>query len=212
MKTKETSMEGIADMNLVRLSMQKSRSGSTESPESLSENRHSPAIRGRQLNGTGTNYRASMDPVPTADNLFREPMLWSKEIEDVLLKWNARCLSNVHVHATNGLRYMRIYILFAIPASVIPLSLASLSAVMDPNHLLFLLGMVISGALSTVVGVINPGGHAQLHRSFEQQYSELATEITKELVKPQRYRTEADVFLQRVLDRYNYLNNLAPDN
>jgi len=41
-------------------------------------------------------------------------------------------------------------------------------------------------------------------------YNELATEITREMVKPQRFRQDADVFLQRIMDRFNYLNNLAP--
>ena len=200
--------DAIADMQVVRLSMHKGRNSSSpkrQSTPSPPSSQYSPKVRGRTA-----NYHQSVDPILTEDNLFREPMLWTTEIEGVLLKWNSKCLANVHIHARNGLWYMRLYTLFAIPASVIPLSLASLSSVLDPNHLVFLLGMVISGALSTIVGVINPGGFAQLHRSFEAQYSELATEITKELVKPPGYRTEADVFLQRVLDRFNYLNNLAP--
>jgi hypothetical protein len=196
-------MEALDDITKVRLSMQASSVGSDRSPE------QSPDIYPE--NGWNTAYRPSVaSPLPTTDNRFRQAMLWSSDIEDVLTKWHQKCTSNARQHCQSGATFRTIYTCLAIPASVVPLALASLSSIVTKSHTVFIVGMVISGVLSTFVGVLNPGSKAQRHRGFEAHYTELSMEITKELVKPQRHRADADVFLQRIMDRYNHLNNLAP--
>ena len=203
-------MEELDDITKVRGSMlASSDSGNSSDRNTRDSPERSPVVHPE--NGWHTAYRTSVvSPPPTTDNRFREAMLWSSDIEDVLNKWHRKCTSNAQQHCQSGSTFRTIYTCLAIPASVVLLSLASLSSVLSKSHTVFIVGMVVSGVLSTFVGVLNPGSKAQRHRGFEAHYTELSMEITKELVKPQRHRADADVFLQRIMDRYNHLNNLAP--
>jgi hypothetical protein len=218
----EAVLDDIAKVRVSMIASSRSDNGSNRTSPEQSPDRISPEYspdRNSPVHSPGddadidwrTVYRnADLGPLPTTDNQFREAMLWSSDIEDVLNKWLRKCTTNAQVHCQCGSMFRTIYTCLAIPASVVPLALASLSSVVTKSHTVFIVGMVISGVLSTFIGVLNPGSKAQRHRGFEAHYTELSMEITKELVKPQRHRADADVFLQRIMDRYNHLNNLAP--
>ena len=155
-------------------------------------------------------YTTVSQLVETHDNPNREVMLWTTGIEHVLTEWYDKCRNRAGRHTTSAKRYTILRMVLVIPSSLIPLSLAAFSTMLPHTHYIFIGGMILTGLLTTSVGVMNPSGRSRQHRSFEAQYHELATEITTELVKPQRHRVEADVFLQRIMDKFNYLNNRAP--
>jgi hypothetical protein len=70
--------------------------------------------------------------------------------------------------------------------------------------------LVVTAVLSTVTTVLNPAKRSEAHINYSCSYSELANEISSELVKPQRFRIAADVYIQKILDRLNALNAHAP--
>ena len=72
-------------------------------------------------------------------------------------------------------------------------------------------GLIVVGSLNIISGYLNPGGKEEAHKDFESLYNELAVEITSELIKPQKNRQAADVYVQRIMDRFNNLNARAPD-
>ena len=155
-------------------------------------------------------YQTNLQAVETMDNPHRQVMLWTVDIENVITTWYDRCRSRAKRHLVRSDRYIVLNMLLVIPSSVIPLTLVSFSTLLLQTHTVFVGGMIVTGCLSTIMGVLNPSGRSRQHNSFATQYNELATEISTELVKPQRHRLEADVFLQRIMDKFNFLNNLAP--
>lgn len=155
-------------------------------------------------------YKYNADHV-TSDDKNRKELLWTNKIEDVLNEWHSKCITSSAWHCKKAKKHkMRFYIL-GIPAAIIPMALAASSDFLgDDWKLLVVIAMIISGSLNIVSGFLNPGKRLESHLTFSSMYSELAIEITSELVKPQSHRQAADVFIQRIMDNYNSLNNRAP--
>lgn len=156
------------------------------------------------------NYRHNTEHI-TSDDKNRKELLWTNKIEDVLNDWHSKCIKSSAWHFQKAKKHkMRFYIL-GIPSAIIPMSLAAASDLLGEDwKLLVVIAMIISGSLNIVSGFLNPGKRLESHLTFSSLYSELAVEITSELVKPQSHRQAADVFIQRIMDNYNSLNNRAP--
>lgn len=150
-------------------------------------------------------------PQETSDNANRNELLWSTKIEDVIKGWHSRCLEFAEVHGIQSKYHKKVFYCLGIPAAIIPMSLAAASDILnDEWKVVAVFSLIVTGILNTIMGFKNPGKRAEAHLNFEALYSELAIEITSELVKPQAFRQDADVFIQRIMDRYNSLNNRAP--
>jgi hypothetical protein len=101
--------------------------------------------------------------------------------------------------------------MLGIPSAIIPMALAAASDILgDDWKIVTISSLIVMGILNIILGFKNPGKRAEAHLNFEALYGELAVEITSELVKPREYRQDADVFIQKIMDRYNSLNNRAP--
>lgn len=147
----------------------------------------------------------------TYDNINRQELMWSEKIETIVKGWHNKCLKNANSHNECGKYQKKVFHGLGIPASVIPFILATMSITLTGDwEWVSTIGLIISGILSIVSGYLNPGGKSNAHEDFDSLYAELAVEITSELVKPQHNRQAADVFMQRIMDRYNNLNNRAP--
>ena len=57
---------------------------------------------------------------------------------------------------------------------------------------------------------MNPGQIVEQHGQYKGLFNELSIEINVELSKERHYRSNAHLFLQKVMDKYNYLNSHAP--
>lgn len=147
----------------------------------------------------------------TSDDLNRPELLWNSKIEGIIKVWYEKCLNYSELHNLRSARHKKIFYSISIPSAIIPMVLASagegLGASWKP---VVICCLILTGILNIINGFLNPGKRAEEHLNFEALYSELAIEITSELVKPQRYRQDADVFIQRIMDRYTSLNNRAP--
>lgn len=158
-----------------------------------------------------THRRRGSYTQETSDNHDRKELLWTTKIENVLKGWHNKCLKNADWHAVRAKHHKKIFYSLGIPASIIPMALAAASEVMGDDWKIFVVvSLIVTGVLNIVAGFLNPGKKAEAHLNFNALYNELAVEITSELVKPQSYRGDADVFIQRIMDAYNSLNNRAP--
>jgi hypothetical protein len=146
----------------------------------------------------------------TSDNNSRKELLWSEKIESVIRGWHDECIKIARVHRTGAKYHTNIFYGIGIPASIFPLMLAALNDALKEEPIVTMVLLISTGVLTTVNGFLNPGKRAEAHRNYEAMYNELAVEITSELVKPRSYRQDADVFIQRIMDRFNSLNNRAP--
>lgn len=150
----------------------------------------------------------------TSDNMDREELLWTTQIENVIKGWHNNCLEFARIHKNRHKHHKKIFYAISIPSTIIPLTMAAFKQELTVDCSYNIIGtvfLVISGILNTILGILNPGKRSATHLNFEALYNELAVEITGELVKPQRHRQAADVFIQRIMDKYNSLNNRAPD-
>jgi hypothetical protein len=147
----------------------------------------------------------------TSDNNDRKELLWTSDIEDVIKSWHSQCLVFANAHSIRGRYHRKVFYVLGIPSAIIPMALAAFGNILEGDlKLISIILLIITGVLNIVNGYLNPGKKSERHLIFESDYSSLAVEITSELVKPQAYRQDADVYLQRILDRYNHLNSLAP--
>jgi hypothetical protein len=148
----------------------------------------------------------------TSDNPNRSELLWTDKIEGVIKGWHHKCLKNANEHAECAKKQKAIFYGLSIPASIIPFVLAVLiDNLVDDYAWINYVMLISAGILNIVNGYLNPGSKTTSHQDFEALYNELAVEITSELVKPQGNRQAADVYTQRIMDRYNNLNNRAPN-
>jgi hypothetical protein len=147
----------------------------------------------------------------TSDDTNRRNLLWSDRIERVIKQWNERCVESANVHAAKGKHNKKVFYIISIIAAFIPFAIAIYEDdLVDEWAWVSKISLTIAGGLNIIGGFLNPGGKAKSHQDFEALYNELAVEIKSELVKPQKNRQSADVFMQRIMDRYNNLNNRAP--
>jgi hypothetical protein len=147
----------------------------------------------------------------TSDNNDRKELLWTSNIEDVIKSWYSQCLVFANTHRIRGRYHKKVFYTLGILSACIPMTLAAIGDILDGDlKWISIVLLIITGILNIVNGYLNPGKKSERHFIFESDYSSLAVEITSELVKPQAYRQDADVYLQRILDRYNHLNSLAP--
>jgi hypothetical protein len=148
----------------------------------------------------------------TSDNHDRPELLWTTKIENVIYKWHNKCLENAEWHTLRAKYHKKIFYGLGIPAAIIPMILASLGEMLGNDWKTFItISLIITGILNIITGFLNPGKKAEAHLNFNSLYSQLAVEITSEMVKPQSYRTDADVFIQRIMDNYISLNNRSPE-
>jgi len=138
----------------------------------------------------------------------RRDLLWTDDIEEKIKEWYRGCKSSAVSHNLKAKEHRKIFYGLNIPAAIIPMTIATVGD-MD-NDIVTIVLLVIMGILTIINGFLNPGKLTEMHLNFEAMYNELAVEISSDLIKPKIYRQSADVFLQRIMDRYNSLNNRAP--
>jgi hypothetical protein len=103
------------------------------------------------------------------------------------------------------------YHIISIPVIIIPLVIGGINGLVDIAPITFSICMIFSSILAGVNTFMNFSKKMMLHFEFEGKYNELHVSIEKELSIPKTHRIAADVFLERIQQTYNHLNNYAPD-
>lgn len=169
-----------------------------------------PQLMRESTNGDDDEKVSSPSTTNKRDSVRRE-MLWTSKIESVIGEWHESCISMAKAHGEHAKYHKKVFYSLGIPSAVIPLTIAALNDILKDEYSGITIAFLIAtGIITTVNGFLNPSKMAEDHSNFQAMYGELAVEITSELVKPRTYRQDADVFIQRIMDRYNSLNNRAP--
>jgi len=145
------------------------------------------------------------------DDPLRKELLWQKREEQLLLKWGDNIKQKAIKHKSKALTNKKMYHMFSIPVIIIPLVIGGINGMVDITPITFSILMIFSSILAGVNTFFNFSKKSTLHFEFESKYNELHISIEKELSIPKIHRTAADVFLERIQQTYNHLNNYAPD-
>jgi hypothetical protein len=144
----------------------------------------------------------------SSDTQHRVEMQWVKRIETIIYTWNDNCINNANIHEKISKHNKKIFYSINIPAAVIIFVISAIpSDFVNNNGTIFNILLILAGVLSTINAFLNPGEVSARHHNFYNNYNELSVEILSELAKPRAHRQEADVFLQRTMDKYNSLNS-----
>ena len=93
---------------------------------------------------------------------------------------------------------------------LVPILTGSFSSQLTVSPLAQSVLMLCSGALSSISQFFDFSSRSQRHLEYEARYSELASEISVELVKPKSRRLACDVYLEHCLNARNRLGAGAP--
>jgi hypothetical protein len=145
------------------------------------------------------------------DDINRKELLWEKREEQLLLKWCDNIKQKAINHKAKALTNTKIYHITSIPVIIIPLVIGGINGLVDIAPITFSILMIFSSIIAGVNTFFNFAKKSILHFEFEGKYNELHVSIEKELSIPKIHRTAADVFLERIQQTYNHLNNYAPD-
>lgn len=137
-------------------------------------------------------------------------LLWTPKIEGTISGWMSNCVIFANSHKENSKYYKNIFYILGIPAAVLPVVLMSIGDYIEDYPTINIVLLVIMSILNVVLGFIDPGKLAESHSNFEALFNELSVEISSELIKPRQHRPDPDVFIQKIMDKYNSLNNRAP--
>ena len=145
------------------------------------------------------------------DDAQRKELLWEKREEEHLRKIAERCSGLSKRHDVKSARCRWYYRAFGVPAAVLPL-IGSAIVEYVPHDLSYVVTIImllaaVSSALNTL---LDWGRKSQQHLDYAGRYGELVNEIESQLCRPKSGRIACDVMLERVKERYGYLNLSAP--
>lgn len=144
------------------------------------------------------------------DDDNRKELLWEHREEELLEKWKDEMYDNSKLHRKSGKKYKKLYVIFGVPATLIPIIMSGLTVPLEDYPLTQSLLMITTGILVGISTFFNLGKRFAQHFEYENRYGELAREIEKELKKPKRHRLACDVYMERVYLKYSGLNARAP--
>ena len=144
------------------------------------------------------------------DDSSRKELLWELREEELMLKWKEEMKTQANLHRKKGRQIKKLYAVFGLPASLIPIILSGLSEQFENHMLAYNLLMIFSGTLVGISTFFNLGKRFTQHFQYEHRYLELALDIEKEIRKPKRFRQPCDVYMEAVYLKYCNLNGQAP--
>lgn len=148
---------------------------------------------------------------PVAD-IKRIEMRWHSQQELHLHDIAQQCRDSARVHRRWG-RWCKIaFSVLSLPCVVLPLAVGALENHAARSHMRWFIpaSMISVGVLNGINTLLDLGRRSESHFSSEQLYATLRSEIQLVLVKPRRVRVAADVFLERVNQRFCSINDKAP--
>ena len=145
------------------------------------------------------------------DDPLRKELLWERREEQLLLKWGDNIKQKAIKHKSKASSNKKMYHIMSIPVIIIPLVIGGVNGLVDIAPITFSICMITSSIIAGVNTFFNFSKKSALHFEFEGKYNELGISIEKELSIPKTHRTAADVFLERIQQTFNHLNNHAPD-
>jgi hypothetical protein len=125
---------------------------------------------------------------------------WTKEHEDILRQWKARCFVSLWLQLASGYYYNKLYNWLSYPVIIMSsLSSAALFS-SDDSIMKFLLGIITMscGILTSVTRQLKPGELYQDHASISKRYLNLIRNIDMCLSTTLEMRPDPQVFLEKI--------------
>jgi len=144
------------------------------------------------------------------DDIHRKELLWERREENLLNEWIKDCSKRGRHHTNQAQRNKRLFRIFSLPATLIPILLSGFTGVLDPTELEWTVCLMMAGLMSGVSGFFNFGRVSQAHYQYEALYDNLVKDVELTLSKPKSARIACDVFLEQVRGKYVSLNTSAP--
>lgn len=151
--------------------------------------------------------------VSSKDDEHRVEMVWTTKIESLFEAWQDDCRSKAVTHNQRAKTKKAYHYLLSLPTIVLPLTMSTINQFFTEaqSEVINSVGYLITGSLSGINTFLNLPSQYQQHYDCEARYDELAVEIESILIKPKKDRVQADVQLESVKNRYEYLNKTAID-
>ena len=142
------------------------------------------------------------------DDMERFEMRWNKKIEALLEEWCAESIERSNQHYKKGKCKQCSHYLLSIPTIMLPFLVVTANIIYD-DYFINNLGHVCSGMLTGIATLINLPSQYEQHFNADSRYEELSTEIQSILVQPKRNRVQADVTLEHIKNRFEYINKTS---
>ena len=151
--------------------------------------------------------------VSSKDDEHRVEMVWTAKIESLFEEWQEDCRLKAATHNQRAKTKKTYHYLLSLPTIVLPLTMSTVNQFFSAweSELINSVGYLVTGSLSGINTFLNLPSQYQQHYDCEARYDELAVEIESILIKPKKDRVQADVQLESVKNRYEYLNKTAID-
>ncbi len=140
----------------------------------------------------------------------REEMKWTDQHESLLSEWRDRACGRSRYHGHKGKGFQVIFAVLGIPSVVIPMCTGIVSEIETKESHIVLIMSVILACLNGILTFLNPGKKSVHHYQYESEFASFVVTIDVLLSKAKKYRTPADVTLERLSSLYNKLVAAAP--
>lgn len=145
---------------------------------------------------------------------------WSNDIEGLMNDWKNMCKLKSDLHSKAGYIYKRKHTHWGLPSMLIPISMAPISVMIGYNScssdlnwqtIFNSAAFLISGIFSGVSSFFKFETKKEQFFNFSARYCDIITDIEAELIKDQKYRVPADVFIIRIKMLVDNLSITEPD-
>ena len=150
------------------------------------------------------------DRSESSTDVDRTDEKWSERNEKFLKNIRDDCLHRSNQHDIISHRNKKKYVWTAIPAMVLPLILANVSAICPEYQIIQPIGLTIVSVINGFQTLLNFSRKYEQHNLYSGKYSELAGEIDKVLIRKKKHRVAFDVCLERITSKKQNLDDGAP--
>ena len=144
-------------------------------------------------------------------DITRTEMKWNDEAENFLEKISKDCQDKSTQQSAFYKKNKILHLVVTVPSVMIPIITSTLEStvLLDFPYVATYL-ILLGGLLSGINSIFNFNTRFFNNSMFEDKYLDLKSQIDLELVKDKKVRQPTDVFLQKITDNYNRINESAP--
>jgi len=139
---------------------------------------------------------------------------WNEATEGLVKEWATLAEKASVAHNEAGKAFKKKHVLIGLPAILLPVCMAPISATLaDTEGIQYanMVGFLVSGCLSATHAFFSFDKKYQKHMDYSARYSDVNTDVKYEMVKSRRFRTSPDQFLMRIQMKMDNLAGSAPD-
>lgn len=139
---------------------------------------------------------------------------WSNEAEALAIEWGDQAKEASSSHNNAGKAHKFKHVAVGLPAALIPIVMAPISATFaDSDGIQYanMVGFLLSGALSTAHSFFGFDRKYQKHMDYSARYGDVYTDVRYELAKSRKFRVSSDQFLLKIQMKMDSLGQNAPD-